>query len=67
MEIQFTIPDKYENKKALLNRMINKYRGDYNISETKDGSIYMLEFENVNLGKEFQRELDILIPDLYKY
>lgn len=67
MEIKFTIPDKYENKKALLNRMINKYRGDYNISETKDGSIYMLEFEDVNLGKEFQRELDILIPDLYKY
>lgn len=67
MEIQFTIPDKYENKKTLINHMINKYRGDYNIIETKDGSVYTLEFEDVNLGKQFQRELDILIPDLYKY
>ena len=67
MEIQFTIPHNYENKKTLINHMINKYRGDYNIIETKDGSVYALEFEDVNLGKEFQRELDILIPDLYKY
>lgn len=45
--------------------MINKYSVDYNIIETKDGSVYILEFEDVNLGKEFQRELDILISDLY--
>lgn len=67
MEIQFTIPDKYEDKKHLVKRIIKKYNGDFDITETKDGSFFIVGFEYETTGRKFREELDTLIPDLYKY
>lgn len=65
--ITFTIPDKYEDKIQLINQLINKQEGDYISTTTKDGCSYNVDFEDDDLGKEFQEKLNILIPDIYKY
>ena len=67
MEIQFTIPDKYEDKKQLVKRMITKYQGSFNITETKNDSFFIVEFKEETTGRVFRKELDALIPDLHKY
>lgn len=64
---EFTIPTKYENKKAAVEKLILKYNGDKDVSETKDGSYYSVEFTDLSQGKLFEKAMDILIPDLYKY
>lgn len=63
----FTIPDTYQNKKLIINKMINKYAGDYSSFETKDGIAYSVNFENDADSKKFMEKLNTLIPDLYKY
>lgn len=65
--ITFTIPDKYEDKTQSINQLINKHKGDYISKNTKDGCSYNVDFEDDDLGKEFQEKLNILIPDIYKY
>lgn len=63
----FTIPDSYQNKKLIVNQLINKYEGDYTTFETKDGTAYSVDFENDAESSKFMEKLNSLIPDLYKY
>jgi len=65
--ITFTIPEKYEHIKTSINQMINVYKGAFISKETKDGYSYSIDFEDDDSGKEFQKKLNILIPDIYKY
>lgn len=63
----FTIPEKYEHKKRMINQTINKLKGDFDCHETKDGSVYNVDFEDEKNGTEFKIFLSEFIPDIFEY
>lgn len=65
--ITFTLADKYAYKASQINQKINSLGGDYTAAQTKDGTAYLIDFENDKKGSEFQEWIDNLIPDLYEY
>lgn len=63
----FNLPDKYFGKKSQINGKINALKGDFNSTQTKDGTAYTIDFENDLNGKEFKQWLTKLIPDIHEY
>jgi hypothetical protein len=63
----FNLPDKYLDKKSQINGKINALKGDFNSTQTKDGTAYTIDFENDLNGAEFKQWLSILIPDIHEY
>jgi hypothetical protein len=65
--ISFNLPDKYLSKKSQINARINELNGDFNSTQTKDGTAYNVNFENVSNATIFNKWLNELIPDIYEY
>ena len=63
----FNLPDKYLNKKSQIQGIINALRGDFNSTQTKDGTVYSIEFENEVIATNFKQKLEEIIPENYKY
>jgi hypothetical protein len=65
--ISFNLPDKYLNKKSQINGKINSLKGDFNATQTKDGTAYMVDFEKDSYAAIFDQWLTELIPDITEY
>ena len=63
----FNLPDKFLNKKSQIQGIINALRGDFNSTQTKDGTVYSIEFENEAIATNFKQKLEEIIPENYKY
>ncbi len=59
--IQFTLPDKFQKYKKQVTNMINDHNGEYTIIETKDGSAFLIDFENEKNGKDFNIKINALL------
>lgn len=44
--ISFNLPDKYASKRSQINARINALKGDFHATQTKDGTAYLVDFEN---------------------
>lgn len=65
--ISFNLPDKYLSKKSQINGKINALRGDFNSTQTEDGTAYMVDFEKDSAAAIFDQWLTELIPDIDEY
>lgn len=65
--ISFNLPDKYLSKKSQINGRINSLKGDFNSTQTKDGTAYMVDFEKDSTATIFDQWLSELIPDIDEY
>lgn len=65
--ISFHLPDKYLSEKSQINGRINALKGDFNSTQTKDGTAYMVDFENDSNATIFDQWLTELIPDINEY
>lgn len=65
--ITFNLVDKHENKKGIINRKIYELDGKHNTNQTKDGILYIVDFENEKNGEKFNEFINTLIPNLFEY
>lgn len=65
--IQFTLPDKYQNRERLILKMINENNGSWKKTTTKDGIFFSIAFSNKDDVNSFNDFLNKLIPDIYEY
>lgn len=65
--ITFNLVDKHEYKKAFINNKIYELNGVTNTQQTKDGTAYVVDFENEKKGEEFNIFINKLIPNLFEY
>jgi len=63
-EYIFSILDINISERKLINRLVNRLRGDFIATETKDGAAYSVTFDSQNNADEFKIEANKIIPNL---
>lgn len=67
ISISFNLPEKYLSKKSQIEAKINGLKGDFHNTQTKDGTVFIIDFQNDSNARIFDEWLTDLIPDIADY